>query len=121
MRRIDTATHVASLLIRDGKIRRGYIGVAAQDVTLPRRIVRAYELRGERAAVVTSVEPDSPAARGGLQDGDALVELAGRPVSGVDELHRILTEFALGEALPVRVLRRLELLTLSVTPVEARG
>jgi S1-C subfamily serine protease len=116
---IDTAKVVAALLMRDGKVRRGYVGVAVQDVSLPRRLVRAYSLTGERAAVVTSVEKDSPAARSGLQDGDAIVELAGRPVRGVDDLHRILTECAAGEEIAVRVVRRLELLGLSVTPVEA--
>jgi S1-C subfamily serine protease len=116
---IDTAKVVAALLMRDGKVRRGYVGVAVQDVSLPRRLVRAYSLTGERAAVVTSVEKDSPAARSGLQDGDAIVELAGRPVRGVDDLHRILTECAAGDEIAVRVVRRLELLGLSVTPVEA--
>jgi S1-C subfamily serine protease len=116
---IDTAKVVAALLMRDGKVRRGYVGVAVQDVSLPRRLVRAYSLTGERAAVVTSVEKDSPAARSGLQDGDAIVELAGRPVLGVDDLHRILTECAAGDEIAVRVVRRLELLGLSVTPVEA--
>ena len=117
---IDTAKFVAVLLMRDGKVRRGYIGVAVQDVSLPRRIVRAYGLTGERAAVVTSVEEDSPAARAGIQDGDTLVELAGRPVLGVDDLHRILTESKAGEEIAVRVVRRLELLSLAVTPIEAR-
>lgn len=117
---IDTATFVAAHLMRDGKIRRGYIGVAGQDVTLPRRIAREHDLSGERAVSVLSVERGSPAALAGLQDGDAIVELDGQPVGGVDALHRILTERAIGVPADVRVLRRLQLLTLRITPVEAR-
>jgi S1-C subfamily serine protease len=116
---IDTAKFVAAHLMRDGKIRRGYIGVAGQDVTLPRRIAREYGLSSERAVSVLSVERGSPAALGGLQDGDAIVELDGRPVTGVDALHRILTERAIGLSADARVLRRLHLLTLQITPIEA--
>jgi S1-C subfamily serine protease len=116
---IDTAKFVAAHLMRDGKIRRGYIGVAGQDVTLPRRFVREYGLSSERAVSVLSVERGSPADLGGLQDGDAILELDGRPVTGVDALHRILTERAIGLSAEARVLRRLQLVTLQITPVEA--
>jgi S1-C subfamily serine protease len=117
---IDTAKFVAALLMREGMIRRGYIGVAGQDVTMPRRIVREYDLRSERAVAVLSAESGSPAATAGIQDGDAIVEFDGRPVTGVDELHRILTERAIGAEAEVRVLRRFELLKLRITPIEAR-
>jgi S1-C subfamily serine protease len=117
---VDTAKYVASLLMRDGKIRRGYIGVAGQDVVLPRRIVREHGLSGQHAVAVTSVERGSPAAAAGILDGDAIVEFGGRAVTGVDELHRILTQREVGAPIEVRVLRRLQVLALQVTPVEAR-
>src|SRR5581483_3126831 len=113
---INTAKHVAGLLMRDGQVRRGYIGVAGQDVTLPRRIVREYGLGSERAVSVLSVERSSPAEHAGVLDGDAIVEFGGRSVSGLDELHRILTERAVGVTADLRVLRRYELLTLRITP-----
>ncbi|MBV9102142.1 MAG: trypsin-like peptidase domain-containing protein [Candidatus Eremiobacteraeota bacterium] len=116
---INTARDVAALLMRDGRVRRGYIGVAGQDVTLPRRIAREYGLPSERAVAVLSVERNSPAAAAGIQDGDAIVALAQTPVRGLDELHRILTQHAVGLEAEVRVLRRYQLLTLRITPREA--
>jgi S1-C subfamily serine protease len=116
---VNTAKHVGALLIRDGHVRRGYVGVAGQDVTLPRRIVREYGLPSERAVSVLSVERGSPAAEAGLRDGDAILQFDGRPVTGLDELHRILTDRLVGVAAEVRILRRYALLTLRITPREA--
>jgi S1-C subfamily serine protease len=116
---VDTAKYVASLLMRDGKVRRGYIGVAGQDVALPRRITREFGLDGDGAVAVLSAERGSPAEAAGLRDGDAIVELAGRRVGGVDDLHRILTQHDVGKPAELRVVRRLDLVTLRVTPVEA--
>jgi S1-C subfamily serine protease len=116
---VDTAKYVASLLMRDGKVRRGYIGVAGQDVALPRRIAREFGLDGDGAVAVLSAERGSPAEAAGLRDGDAIVELAGRRVGGVDDLHRILTQHDVGKPAELRVVRRLDLVTLRVTPVEA--
>jgi len=117
---VNTAKHVAALLMRDGQVRRGYIGVAGQDVSLPRRIVREYALSSERAVSVLSVERGSPAELAGVLDGDAILELDGQSVSGLDGLHRILTERAVGITAELRVLRRYQVLTLRITPVEAR-
>ena len=116
---VNTAKHVAALLIRDGKVRRGYIGVSGQDVTIPRHLVREYGLGVESAVRVVTVEPGSPSAVAGLLDGDAIVELDGRPVPSLDALHRILTEREVGITVDVRVLRRLNLLRLRITPIEA--
>jgi S1-C subfamily serine protease len=115
----NTAKWVASRLIRDGKIRRGYIGVAAQDVSLHRRIVRFFKLETETAVLVTHIEPDSPAARAGLQEGDLIVAFAGKPIDGVDALHRTLTDDRVGELETMTVVRRTEKLDLSVTPTES--
>jgi S1-C subfamily serine protease len=116
---INTAKHVAAVLMRDGRVRRAYVGIAGADITLPRRIVREYGLQGERAVSVISVEKGSPAAAAGLLDGDAIVEFGGRPVPGLDELHRILTDQAVGVTADMRVIRRFELITLKITPAEA--
>ncbi|MFZ0137414.1 MAG: trypsin-like peptidase domain-containing protein [Candidatus Sulfotelmatobacter sp.] len=87
---INTAKFVASRLLRDGRIRRSYIGVSAQTVPVHRRVVRFYDLAKESGALVLSVEENSPAKRAGLRDGDIIVALEGHAVAGVDDLHRVL-------------------------------
>ncbi|HEX8072791.1 MAG TPA: trypsin-like peptidase domain-containing protein [Pyrinomonadaceae bacterium] len=115
---IDTAQFVAGRLIRDGRVRRSYIGVAGQNVPLPRRLVRHYGLPVESGILVVSFEPDSPAARGGLQPGDIIVGFDERPVAGIDDLHRQLTEEQVGRTARLTVIRRTEQLTLAVSPQE---
>src|SRR5262249_51418825 len=67
---INTAKFVASRLIRDGKIRRGHLGLGGQTVPLQRSLVRFFNLPVETGVLVVSVEPNSPAERAGLQEGD---------------------------------------------------
>src|SRR5437588_5672173 len=93
---IDTAKYVAGWLIKDGKIRRSYIGVGGQDVKLHRRLVRYHHLPVESGLLVLSVEPNSPAADTGLREGDIIVEFNGQPIASVDALHKHLTEQAIG-------------------------
>ncbi len=91
---INTAKFVASRLLRDGRLRRSYIGVSAQTVPVHRRVVRFYDLPKEMGAVVVGVEENSPAKRAGLREGDVIVALEGQPVAGVDDLHRAADGFA---------------------------
>ena len=116
---INTAKFVASRLIRDGKIRRGYIGVAGQNVTLPRRIVRFHNLPAETGIFVVSVEPGSPAERAGLQGGDVILFYDGNPVAGIDDLHKLLTEAKVGCPSPLLVLRSAEKRVLQVAAEES--
>ncbi len=113
---INTAKFVAARLIRDGFIRRGHIGIAAQDVPLPRRVVRFYNLPGESGLRVEEVQPSSPAAAAGLLRGDIIIEFAGRSVAGIDHLHRWLAETEPGTRSTVVILRGAEKLTLEVIP-----
>jgi len=87
-----TAEFVAGRLIRDGRIRRGWIGVAGQNVPLPRRFVRFHGLGAESGVRVASIERDSPAARAGLREGDVVVGFNEAVVAGIDDLQRLLTE-----------------------------
>src|SRR5947207_8676426 len=89
---IDTARFVASYLIRDGRIRRGYLGIAGQDVRISRRSARVSGLPVASGILVLSIEAGSPAERAGVQPRDVVVELGGSAVSGIDALHRLLTE-----------------------------
>src|SRR5947208_2996202 len=93
---INTAKFVASRLLRDGRIRRSYIGVSAQTAPIHRRLVRYYDLPQETGVVVLGTEPNSPAQRAGLREGDIIVALEGQPVAGVDDLHRLLTDARVG-------------------------
>jgi S1-C subfamily serine protease len=117
---INTAKFVASRLLRDGRIRRSFIGVSAQTVPVHRRVVRFYDLPAEMGAVVISVEEGSPAKRAGLREGDVIVALDGKPVAGVDDLHRLLTEVRVGVSSTLTVLRWTEKLDLKVVPEEAK-
>lgn len=117
---INTAKFVASRLLRDGRIRRSYIGVSGQTVPIHRRVVRFYDLAKESGALVLSVEENSPAKRAGLREGDVIVALEGRPVAGVDDLHRLLTDVRVGVSGALTVLRRTEKLELRIVPEEAK-
>ena len=115
---IDTAKFVAGRLIRDGRISRSFIGLAGQNVPLPRRIVRFYNLPTESAILVVSMEPGSPARRAGVLDGDLIIGFDGRPVAGIDDLHKLLTEERVGRGAPLDLIRRTERITLQVIPEE---
>ncbi len=117
---INTAKFVASRLLRDGRIRRSYIGVSAQTVPVHRRVVRFYDLPIEMGAAVISVEDGSPAKRAGLREGDIIVALEGQPVAGVDDLHRLLTEVRVGVGCALTVLRWTDKLEINVVPEESQ-
>jgi S1-C subfamily serine protease len=116
---INTAEFVASRLIRDGKIRRGHIGVAGQNVPLPRRVVRFHKTPSETGILVVSVAPGSPAQRAGLREGDILLSYDGQPTPGIDDLHRLLTETRVGVPAPLTILRGVEKRTLHIMADES--
>jgi S1-C subfamily serine protease len=112
----NTARFVASRLMRDGRVRRSYIGVAGQNVPVPRAIAKAHRLAVSAGVRVASVEEKSPAAVAGVLDGDIIVAFAGAPVTGVDDLHRLLTEDRAGTPVAMTLLRRLERRQMTVIP-----
>jgi S1-C subfamily serine protease len=118
---INTAKFVAGRLLRDGRIRRSYIGVEAQTTPLHRRLVRFYDLPRDSGVIVMSIENGSPAQAAGLREGDVIVAFDGKPVAGVDDLHQLLTDARVGVSNAVTVLRWTERLTVQVVPREARG
>jgi len=113
---VNTVSFVVGKLIHEGRIRRSYIGVAGQNVPLHRRVVRFHDLPLEIAVFVVSVEPDSPGARAGIRDGDLIVGFGGKPVAGIDDLHKLLTEDQAGRESTLIVVRGSERLALAVTP-----
>jgi len=118
---INTAKFVAGKLLREGRIRRSYVGVEAQTVPLHRRLVRFYDLPQESGVVVISVEGSSPAGRAGLREGDVIIAFDSKPIAGVDDLHRMLTDAKVGVGTSLTILRWTEKLELRVVPEEAKG
>jgi S1-C subfamily serine protease len=113
---IDTAKYITGQILRHGRVQRSWIGIAAQNVPLPRRIVYEYKLPVSSGVMATSVDPQSPADKAGLRDGDIIVSFAGESVRGIDELHRLLSADRAGKSLPLMVLRGVRLVDLTVTP-----
>lgn len=113
---VNTAKFVAARLIRDGKIIRGYVGVAGMNVPIPRKVVRFYRLPVETGVMVASIEANSPAERAGIRPNDIIVAFGAHPVSGIDTLHRLLTEEQVGIETAVTVLRGAEKLTVHLAP-----
>lgn len=117
----NTAKFVAGWLIKDGKIRRGYIGVAGQNVPILRRIVRFYSLPLETGVLVVSVEKNSPAERAGLREGDLIVAFNGQPIGTVHHLHKVLVGEQIGVSATLTIIRHTEKLDVKILPAESRS
>ena len=115
---IDTAIWVATRLMRDGRVRRSRLGLSVQTVPITTRVRRFHDLQQATGVMVSELAPDGPANQAGLMTGDVLVSFNGMPIAGVDDLHRALTQERAGLRVPVRLLRRTEVLTIEVVPVE---
>src|SRR6202171_3479070 len=115
----NTAKFVAAWLIRDGKIRRSYIGVAGQNVPLHRRVVRFYNLPRETGVLVVSVEKGSPAEHTGLHEGDLIVAFNEQPIGSVHDLHKMLVGEQIGVGAKLLIIRHTDKLELSILPAES--
>ena len=115
----NTAQFVVGRLIRDGRIRRSYVGVAGQNAPVARQVVRFYGLAVESGVLVATIEPDSPASKSLLREGDIIIGLDGHHVAGIDQLHRLLTEERIGTEVALTVIRRVEKLDIAVMPGES--
>jgi S1-C subfamily serine protease len=115
----NTAKFVAGWLIKEGKIRRSYIGVAGQNVPIHRRIVRFYNLPLETGVLVVSVEKNSPAEQTGLREGDVIVAFDAKAIGSIHELHKMLMGEQIGVQSEITIVRHTEKLALAITPVES--
>jgi len=115
----NTVQYVAACLIKDGRVRRSYVGIAGQTTPLPRLLSRAHGLDATRGVRVMSLEPDSPATKAGVREGDIIIAFDDRRVDGIDALHRLLTDQKIGVPSPLVVLRRGEKRTLRIIPQES--
>lgn len=111
---IDTAKWVVEQLLRFGRVRRGYLGVAGASVPLSRRAVRFHELDAESGVRVESVEPGGRAQQAGIERGDILIRYDGKRIAGIDDLQRVLTAECIGKATTVTLLRRAQKLELPI-------
>ena len=118
---INTAKFVAARLIRDGKIKRSFIGIAGQDVPIHRRIVYHYHLPSDRSIMVISVEKGSPAELAQVVEGDRILSFDGKTVRGIDDLQKMLTETKVGIKTDITVLRGTEILDLKIIPLERKN
>jgi S1-C subfamily serine protease len=116
---INTARHIVSLLLRDGRVRRGAIGIAAQDVDVPRVVARALGLSAARGVGIVQVTGGGAGDAAGLRQRDIIVGFDGSAVEGVDDLHRLLTQDRIGQPLPLTIVRNAERRTVVVVPREA--
>jgi S1-C subfamily serine protease len=117
---IDTAKRVAMQIMKYGKVRRSFIGIGGQNIDIPRKIVRHFELRAEKGVLIVAVEDHSPAQRAGLMERDVIVEFEGHPVENMDDLHRLLSDEKLGAISSLSVIRKSVKLDLKVIPEETR-
>lgn len=101
----NTARWVLGELITHGRVRRAVLGVAAGTVQIPRRLARELDLLNDSGVLVQSVEPGSAAAQAGVQPDDVLIALDGRIISGIDDLHRLLSRIESDRAVTLTVLR----------------
>jgi len=116
----NTARFVASRLIRDGRVRRSFIGVGGQNVPVPRAVARASQIATASGVLVESVEPKSPADTAGLREGDVIIAFSGEAVTGIDQLVRRLTDDRIGQPAQVTILRRGHRRQLTVVPAESK-
>jgi len=117
---INTAKFIAQELMRHGRIKRSYIGIAGHTVNLHQRIVRFYNLPVSSGIFVTSVNRKSPAANAGILDGDIIIEFDGNPVAGIDDLQKLLSEEKINQYTQIVVMRYTKKILLHVIPEESQ-
>jgi S1-C subfamily serine protease len=117
---IDTAKYVVAQVLQHGRVRRSSIGIAAQNVPIPRRLVYEYKLPLSLGVMATAITPGDAAAVAGMQEGDVIVGFAGQPVGGIDDLHRLLTTERAGKPQNVSLLRGTALKHLMIVPRERK-
>ena len=115
---IDTVKLVVMQILRDGRVRRGYLGLAGANQEMSRRVVRHFGLDNSRAVRVETVEKAGPAAQAGVQSGDLIVRFDGEPVNGIDDLHRLLTAERIGRPSRLTLIRRTQRIDTDVSPGE---
>lgn len=116
---VNTARYIAGKLIRDGRVRRASMGIAAQNVELPLRLQRKFELGDAGGILLVDIVHDSPAKKAGLREGDVLIGIAGERITSLEHLLKFLTEDTIDQVISLRVLREEEEVFTTMKPREA--
>lgn len=114
----NTAQLVTAWLIRDGKIRRSYLGLAGQNTTIHPRLVRHHKLSNNQGVLVSGIELDGPARQSGLAEGDIIIAFKEAPITSIDDLHRGLVGKEIGVTCTLSVIRGVDMVELTVVPQE---
>jgi S1-C subfamily serine protease len=115
---INTAKLIATRLMSDGKITRAYLGIGGQVVDISRVALHEHQLKGTRGVMVVQVEYQGPSHRAGLEEGDVILEFNSNRIESIDDLHRYLTQEAIGKEIPLMILRLEKKLFLRIVPLE---
>lgn len=118
---INTAKEIATQLIRDGKVFKAYLGLSMQEVPVNPKILRHYHLTNQKGLFVVGIEPDSPASRSQLKDGDIIISFNGKTINTMHELFKELTRKDILTAVDMTVVRHTELLNFSIFPVQRKN
>jgi S1-C subfamily serine protease len=110
---VNTARWVAGLLIKDGRVRRSFLGITSEVTPVHVRVAREHGLREAKGVGVIQVMRGSPAELAGIQVGDIIIGLNGTPVTSLDDIPRFLSRAAIGATMEVTVLRRNQRLDLN--------
>jgi S1-C subfamily serine protease len=113
---INTAKFVAAVLMKEGKITRAWLGIGAQNIDLPRRVVRFHSLEYDFGVLVIGVEDKGPAEIAGLREGDVIVAFNDVHLKNIDDLHRLLTDKAVGRPGKLTVIRKSDKIELPISP-----
>jgi len=117
---INTAKIITAQLIKEGRVRRSYIGIAGQTVALHKRIVRYYNLSAEKGVLIVSVEKNSAAERAGLMICDIIIAFNEQVISGIDNLQSLLTEKLIGLKSKISIIRYTKKMTVAIIPDESK-
>ncbi len=118
---ISTALYIAMEILREGKIKRSYLGLLGQNIKLHRTTIRYFKLTQTKGILIQNVEPKSPAEKAGLRSGDVLLKFNDTPIGSVDDLHRCLSGKTIGQLNTLLFQRRETLTQVKVIPLEMPG
>jgi S1-C subfamily serine protease len=116
---VNTLRWVVALLMREGKVTRGYLGIAGQKVPIRVSLARHFHLRQDAGVQVVGVTPDSPAQTAGLREGDVILSLGDTSIADIDDMHRLLTRHVVGKKLRMALLRDGTTLDVEIVPSES--